>query len=175
MAVIPSVTGPATAVEQASADTRVYTEGIVAGLIGATAIAIWFLVIDVVNGHPFYTPTVLNAAFLRGGEGLSAPESIPITLESVLGFTWMHYLVFVVLGFAAAKLLAVAEREPHVGFGIVLLFVVFQCGFFAACMLYAEPVLHALAWTAVLVGNLVAAGAMAAFFWRRHPGLTIEP
>jgi hypothetical protein len=36
-------------------------------------------------------------------------------------------------------------------------------------------VLRALAWPAVLLGNLLAAAAMVGYFWRRHPNLTIRP
>jgi len=36
-------------------------------------------------------------------------------------------------------------------------------------------VLRALTWPEVLVGNLLAAAAMAAVFWRRHPRLAIRP
>jgi hypothetical protein len=42
-------------------------------------------------------------------------------------------------------------------------------------MVFAEPVLHELAWPAVLVGNLLAAAAMAAVLWRQHPRLAIQP
>jgi hypothetical protein len=75
----------------------------------------------------------------------------------------------------ASKLLSLAERDVNFGFGIVLLFVVFEFGFIAAAMVFFEPILHALAWPAVLVGNFLAAGAMALYFWRHHPMLRIAP
>ncbi len=93
----------------------------------------------------------------------------------VLLYTWVHALVFWVIGGIAARLLAVAERQPNAGFGILLLFVVFEFGFLVLTLLFAEPVLHALTWPAVLVGNLLAALAMGVYFWRRHPDLRIFP
>ncbi len=42
----------------------VVREGIVAGFIGATIVALLFLVIDIVAGHAFYTPEVLGRAVL---------------------------------------------------------------------------------------------------------------
>jgi hypothetical protein len=93
----------------------------------------------------------------------------------VLMFTWVHGLVFAALGGIAARLLAVAERSPHVGFGIILLFVIFEACFTVAVYLIAAPVLHALTWPAVLVANLLAAAVMAAYLWRRHPTLRVEP
>lgn len=155
--------------------SSVYGEGIVAGLLGAATVALWFLVIDTINGHPLYTPTVLGTAVFRGGAGLEHPETLPVSFEMVLLFTWLHALVFAAVGGVAARLLAFAEHTANVGFGIVLLFVIFEFGFVAVTMVFAENVLRSLAWPAVLVGNLLAAAVMGAYFWRRHPNLNIEP
>lgn len=86
-----------------------------------------------------------------------------------------HVLVFCVIGGLVAKLLSLAERDLNFGFGILLLFVIFEFGFVAAAVIFAEPILRALAWPAVLVGNLLAAGAMTVYFWRHHPKLVIAP
>lgn len=161
--------------EPVAVPSTVAAEGMLAGVIGAATIALWFLILDTIDGHPLYTPSVLGTALFRGGEGLDHPEGLPVSFEMVLMFTWVHVLHFLVIGGVAAQLIAIAERNANVGFGIVLLFVVFEFGFVAACMLFAEPVLRALAWPAVLVGNLLAAAAMAVALWRRHPHLTILP
>lgn len=155
--------------------SRVSNEGIVAGLIGGGTIALWFLVLDAAQGRPFYTPTVLGTALFGDASALQAPERLPPSSEMALMFTWVHLLAFAVLGGIAAYLLALAERDPNYGFGILLFFVVFEFGFVVVAMTFAENVLHALAWPKVLIGNLLAAGAMAAYFWRRHPNLTIRP
>lgn len=171
----PGVTSRATAEREASGGSRLAQEGIVAGVIGAATIAIWFLLLDTIKGRPFYTPTVLGSVLFRPGGGVPAPESLPVSFELVLVYTWVHGLVFCVLGGIAAWLLAVAERKPDLGFGIVLLFVVFEFGFLVAAMLFAERLLHALAWQEILVGNVLAAAAMGYYFWRRHPNLIIRP
>jgi hypothetical protein len=149
--------------------------GILAGLIGAAALALWFLILDTLAGHPLYTPTVLGTALFRGGVGLETPASLPVSMELVVFFTFVHVLVFFLIGWIASHLLALAAANPNAGFGVVLLFVVFEFGFIAVCMLFAQPVLQALAWPAVLVGNLLAAGAVAVTLWRLHPRLTILP
>ena len=155
--------------------SKLYEEGIVAGLIGAATIAVWFFILDVIQGRPLYTPTILGTALFRGGKGLASPESLPVSFEMVLGFTWVHGLVFIVFGGASAWLLRLAERDPNVGFGILLFFVLFEFGFIGISLVFAQEVLQALAWPAILVGNLLAAAAMAWYFWRRHPQLTILP
>ena len=67
------------------------------------------------------------------------------------------------------------ERNPNLGFGVIIFATFFEFGFLLACMVFAEPVLHVLAWSEVLIGNLLAAAAMAIVFWRRHPRLVILP
>jgi hypothetical protein len=154
---------------------RLYQEGFVAGVLGAATIAVWFLILDSFAGQPLRTPSILGTAIFRNGAGLTATEVAPVSLEMVVLYTWVHGLVFCVIGGIAARLLSVAERQPNAGFGILLLFVVFEFGFLVVTLLFAEPVLHALTWLAILVGNLLAAAAMGAYFWRRHPDLQISP
>jgi hypothetical protein len=40
--------------------------GLVAGLLGASVVALFFLVVDLLAGRPLWTPTVLAAALFRG-------------------------------------------------------------------------------------------------------------
>lgn len=169
------VVAPSHADHTPSEVAQLYQEGFVAGVLGAATIALWFLLLDTLHGRPFYTPSVLGDALFRAGKGLESPDALPISFNMVVVVTWVHVMVFCVLGGAASRLLAVAERRPNLGFGILLLFVVFEFGFIIAAMIVAQPVLQALDWSAILVGNLLAAAAMTAYFWRRHPHLRIEP
>jgi hypothetical protein len=167
----PTVILPANA---AIADS--YRQGIEAGVLGAATIAVWFFLVDVVSGHPlFYTPNLLGTALFRHGAGLDQPQTLAISFEMVLVYTWVHGLVFCAIGGVAAKLLALAERDVNAGFGIILLFVIFEFGFVGAALVFAEPILRALTWPSVLVGNLLAAAVMAAYFRRQHATLKISP
>jgi hypothetical protein len=152
--------------------SRIHQEGIIAGVIGATTVAVWFLVLDTLAGHPLSTPTLLGATLFRRGAAVAVPG---VSLEMVLMFTWVHGLVFVALGGIASWLLAQAERHPSFGFGVVILFVIFQFGFIVAAMLFARPVLVTLGWPAILGANLLAAATMAAYLFWRHPSLEVRP
>lgn len=152
-----------------------YQEGMLAGVLGAVAVAVWFLVLDSLSGQPFWTPTVLGTALFRRGAGLDAAATLPPSAEMVLMFSWIHGMVFAALGGIAARLLGYVEEHPSAGFGVLLLFVVFQFGFIAAATVFAEPVLRALSAWSILVANLLAAAAMTAFLWRRHPALQVRP
>jgi hypothetical protein len=165
----PVITSPSSAISD------IYQQGIVAGVIGAATVALWFFLIDIFSGRPFYTPNVLGTALFRHGSGLDQPRTLAISFEMVLIYTWVHGLAFCVIGGLASKLLALAERDLNLGFGILLLFVIFEFGFVGAGLVLAEPILEALAWPTVLVGNLLAAVAMTAYFWRHHSKLRISP
>jgi hypothetical protein len=154
---------------------RLYQEGMVAGVLGAAAVALWFLVLDALSGRLLWTPTVLGTVLFRRGAGLDTPDALPVSVEMVLMFTWVHGLVFAALGGIAARLLGHVERHPSSGFGILLLFVIFQFGFISAATVFAAPVLRALSPWSILVANLLAAAAMAAYLRRRHPNLRVSP
>jgi hypothetical protein len=175
MAVQSGTTNARDNVSQSSEISRVAVEGISAGLIGAATIAVWFFVLDLFNGRPFYTPNILGNALFRRGVEIEQLHTLPISVETVIIYTWIHALAFCVIGGVAAWLLALAERDVNVGFGILLFFVIFEFGFVGAAFLFAEPILHALAWPAVLMGNLLAAAAMGLYFWRHHLNLAIKP
>jgi hypothetical protein len=155
--------------------SKVYQEGIVAGVLGAGTIALWFLIIDTIQGRPLYTPTVLGTAFFGGGDGLESPRTLAPAAQMVMVFTWVHFLAFAVMGGIASRLLAVAERRPNFAFGIILLFVVFGCVFIGAVLTIESRILDAIGWVSIVVGNLFAAVVMGGYFWRRHPDLEIAP
>src|SRR5262245_8089380 len=165
----PFVTAPSSEI------SNVYREGIVAGILGAATIALWFFIIDIFSGRPFYTPSLLGSALFGRSVALNQPDTVTVSFEMVLIYTWVHFMVFCVIGGLASKLLVLAERNVNLGFGILLLFVVFEFGFVGVVFIFAEPILHTLTWPAILIGNLMAAAVMAAYFSRRRPGLTIEP
>ena len=160
---------------QASAAPRLYQEGLIAGTLGAVTIALWFLILDLLQGAPLYTPNVLGTALFHGEVGFDMPAHLPLSLGRVVAFTGGLWLVFTVIGVVASRLLGMAERNPDLGFGVLLLFVLFEGGFLGAAMMFAEPVLHGLAWKAVFIGNLVAALAMGGYLWRRHTHMAINP
>ena len=150
-------------------------EGLLAGTWGAATMTLWFLLLDGVAGHPLYTPNMLGTALFHGGGGLMPAAHSAVSLGLVGAFTATHWLLFALLGALAAGLLALAEQHPNLGFGVLLGFVLATAGLVGGAMLFAEPVLHGLAWPAVLLGHLGAVGAMGGSLCRRHAPLVIYP
>jgi hypothetical protein len=145
--------------------TKVAREGLVAGLLGAVVVAVWFLLYDLAAGVPLRTPALLGAAVL---EGVRDPNQVTVTLPLVLKYTVIHGAAFLLFAWAAAGLLALADREPRLMFFFVMLFCCFEVFFFALIAILAEWLLETLAWWTILLGNLLAAVAMLSFFFREH-------
>jgi len=93
--------------------TRLYREGVLCGLIGGATIAIWFLILDALAGHPLYTPSLLGTALFKGPLLLPSPQDVPISLNMVLAFSCVHGLIFAAIGAIGSWLLSFAEREPY--------------------------------------------------------------
>src|SRR5262245_57366833 len=150
---------------------KLYQGGIVAGILAAAVVAIWFFIIDSLAGRPFHTPAVLGTALFGRGAGL---DKVTVSFETVAMFTWVHGLIFAALGGIAARLLAVAERNPNLAFGIVLFFVILQAAFTTAVALVAPGVFAVLGWVSIFVANLLAA-TLAFYFRLRHPNVVVRP
>jgi hypothetical protein len=145
--------------------SRVAREGLVSGALGAGAVAVWFLLYDTATGAPLRTPALLGAAVL---EGLRDPAALTISLPLILKYTLVHGAAFVVFGWLAAGLLALADREPRLLFAFVMLFVCFEVFSFAMIAVLAQWLLVAFAWWTILAANLLAALAMLGYLLREH-------
>jgi hypothetical protein len=145
-------------------------EGVIAGILGATAVAVWFLVVDMIAGHPLYTPTLLGTA-LFSIVGGTAHES---TLTYLVAYTIFHYAAFVGSGLAVSYVVHKAETEPSVLMIFVLLFIIFELGFYGLILMLAETTLRSLAWYQIAAGNVLAALVMGTYMWRTHPALGQE-
>ncbi len=146
-------------------------DGIVAGILGATAVALWFLGLDVINRHAFATPEALGRGLLR----ILGPQGSEGSGVFVLVYTVFHYVAFIAAGLLVAVIVHFAEREPGVLAGAMMLFAAFEIGFHALSSALSEsPMFGALGWAQVATGNLIAAIVMGTYMWRTHPDLGRE-
>jgi hypothetical protein len=148
-----------------SSGCRVAGEGLMAGLLGAAVVALWFLLHDLAAGAPLRTPALLGAVLFHG---LRDVHALQITLPLIGEYTLVHGAAFLTFGWVAAVLLDRADREPRLLFLFVLLFCCFEVFFVALVAITAEWLLESLAWWTILLGNLLAALVMLAFFFRAH-------
>ena len=142
-------------------------EGIVAGAIGATAVAIWFLVVDLLGSRLFYTPTVLGEAVARL-LGLGPVGDV----AACVGYTVLHYVAFGVLGIVAAAIVHRSRAEPTILAAALLVFVVAEAGFYLFMVaLNAGEMFGQFGWWQITGANLLGSALIAWWLWRAHPGL----
>src|SRR6202165_249951 len=150
---------------------RTLREGFIAGCIGAAAVAIWFLVVDAINGQALCTPAMRGSAVFWGAH---ASASVVIEPARIFGYTMIHVSAFVVVGCVAAALAAEVEYAPSTLFLVIVGFCFFEVGFYILVALLAKPLLGYLAWWNVAIGNCLAAVAMGYYLWREHPRIGEE-
>jgi len=128
---------------------KLVTRGALAGILGATAIAVWFLILDSVQGMPLYTPAFI-ASSLFGLEGVQYHTG------AILLFTLIHYAAFIVVGIFAAWIAKQVEVIPGVLLGVALGFLLFDIVFYGSIVLTGADVIGEFGWPVVLTGNIIA-------------------
>ena len=125
-----------------------FREGTLLGLIVATSIWVWLVVVDAVAGQPFRTFQVL------GG---------------VARFTVLHYLLCIAYGVVATAFVHGAKREPSLLIAAAFGFFILEFAFAMLAALLSQVGLGQLAWVRILGGNFVGAALTFLVLARRHP------
>jgi hypothetical protein len=123
-------------------------EGTTLGIIAATTIWVWLVVVDAIAGQPFQTFAAL------GG----------ITV-----FTVVHYLLNIGYGLAIVSAVHGAAREPSLALAVVFGVVMLEIAIAMLTVLLSHLGLGELAWIRILGGSLVGVGMTLVVLSRRHP------
>lgn len=145
-------------------------EGVFTGFLGATAIAVWFLIVDTLTGQPFRTPQLMGrglVSVLARNMNMAADSAF----AQVASYTVFHYVAFFLVGILLAVIVHQAERTPGILAGLLVAFVMIAMGFYMLAAVFAETALGQVAWYQIFIANLLAAGLMFWHMWRTHPKL----
>ena len=82
-------------------------EGLIAGVLGATGVAVWFLIVDTIAGQPFFTPRVLGESV----QSIVAPDNVYSAFVIVTLYTVFHYAVFILAGIAVVALVHGSAKQ----------------------------------------------------------------
>ena len=149
----------------------VLAEGAAAGVIGGTMVVMWILFYDLGSGsNPFRTPAMLGGVILEGARN---PAGAAIGSPLVMGYTVLHFAVFVAFGVVAASLAASVD-EPLLWAGFLLVFCLFCTFFVAFASVLSDALLHQLGWDTIVAGNLLSAASMLGFFYARRRALHLR-
>ena len=142
------------------------TEGLDVGIIGGLAVAVWFLVLDTIAGHPFQTPSLLGQMVLLGDR---TPETRSSPSAPSLLYTAFHFLVFALLGMGLVALVHWGVDNPVVRYALLPVFLVFEVLFYGFLLMLSERTHELFPFWAVVSANTLAAVCMGLYLWRRHP------
>src|SRR5215470_2094703 len=121
-------------------------EGFMVGMVGAAAVAVWFLVVDLAAGAPFRTPALLGAALFLG---LRDAGALVITPRLVGAYTVVHCALFIL-------------------FGLLMLFLCFEVAAFAFVAVIGSWLLHTITPGAIIGANVIATVVMLSLLFRNH-------
>ena len=141
-------------------------EGVSAGLIGATAIAVWFGVLDALAGSLLATPIMLGASLAT----LFTLDAPPAPAAAFLLYTVFHFAIFTGIGLFFAWVVSLAEEAPSALIGFIGLFIMFEVGWVGWTTVLAQG-FGDLTWLQVFLANLIGAAAMGFYMYRQHPAL----
>lgn len=152
---------------------NVWWQGLVAGLIGYAAVALFFGVVNLLEGRSFFYTAALFGHVLMGTDVASLSEVV--RPGPVFAYNGVHLLLFLAFGFVAAWLVEETERHPVIWY---LVFFAFLVGFVynvVLVTLFTLPVApEAVPWGTIVAANLLAGLGMGGYLGRRHPRLREE-
>ncbi len=143
-------------------------EGTYVGAIGAFVVAVWFLILDSIHGHPLRTPSVLGQVLLFGD---ATPDVDRVQFGALIAYTAVHFGLFLIFGIGLVALVRWAIRESVVRYALLQVFLVFEVFFYGLLSLVSEATRELFPFWTVLTANTLAALAMGLYLWRMEPGL----
>lgn len=148
---------------------EVLLQGVIAGLVGYAAVALFFIVVNLIEGRsPFFTPALLGSALFYG---LRDPADLIVQPGPVLAYNGVHLVIFLIVGMAAAWLVFEAELHHYLWY---IVFFLFLAGFIlslAVVGVLGAVIGRLIPWWSVLGANLTWALAIGGYLWLTHRGL----
>lgn len=148
-------------------------EGVVVGLIAYAAVALFYILFDLLAARgALYTVDLLGKAVFRG---LRDPATLllpyQIDLTAIFLYNGLHLVVSLMIGVVVTWLVLQAEAHPRRGGLVLLAFVAGFVATVAAVGMLTAPIRAALPWWSIVVANLLAVAFAGKWLVRRHPGL----
>jgi len=159
---------PTTTSLSTSKDATALREGVIAGLLGAATVALFYLGADIFQGRALTTPSVLGEVFILHNPD---PSSLTPNLAAVLYYTGFHLIAFIAFGLFLSALIRASETSGLARYATVQLLVVFELFFYGILSIASETVRGLFPLWSVLAANTLAVVIMGWWLWRHHPAV----
>ena len=143
-------------------------EGLATGLVGAAAVAVWFLIVDLLAGSPLHTPAVLGSAVLLGAANAT---EIELNVGVIAVYSVLHLSAFVLVGMAFSWLVQRLHGAPAFGARALAVLLVMEGLFIGSVGMASGWIVQEMGWVTILVANGLAVAAMTGWIWHHHPDL----
>jgi hypothetical protein len=140
-------------------------EGVTTGVVGAVAVAFWFLLVDLAAGVPFRTPAALGSAILLGATG---PADVQLNLGVIVTYSFAHLVVFLLLGVTFVWLARSAAQPTAFWTRAVVLLVLLEVLFLGSMFVMSAWIVEHLGWLVILVANVLAIMSMGLWILRHR-------
>jgi hypothetical protein len=145
-------------------------EALYAGIFGGSAVALSFLVVDIMDGRPLFTPSLLGSVLIFGDDAQSV---VKVSYQAVAYFSLVHIAAFTALGGLLSFIVHEVElHSKHPAIVLFVLFAIIEAAFFALAPLAMPGVIAELGTINVAFANFMAAGALSLFFVVTHHART---
>jgi hypothetical protein len=141
-------------------------EGLLVGLLGGGAVAVWWLIVDLLGGTPLATPNGLGQVFIEGSRTTG-----PDTLHpgAIAAFTAVHFAMFAVLGLVLVRLVHLVTHHWELRMGLWIGIVLTTAWLAFHTYALARYTRYPIPWWGTIGGALVGIGTMLGIAWSRHP------
>ncbi|MEO7218588.1 MAG: hypothetical protein ABI026_10375 [Gemmatimonadaceae bacterium] len=157
-----------------SSANRTIREGIVVGLIGYAAVAVFYTVFDLLAARrAFYTVNLLGRAVFRG---LRDPDVLmfPVAIDktAIIWYNAMHLVIALVIGLVVTGLVGTAEQHPRRRFGVLFVLISGFVITILAVGILTGPMRPVLPWWSIVVANTLAVILAGRYLMQKRPGLS---
>jgi len=145
---------------------ELFLESLYAGVLGGSAVALFFLVTDLLDGRPFFTPSLIGSVLFHG---VSPTDVATVHLDAVAYFSIVHFGGCAVVGTLVTWLVHEVElHSRHPVVVLIVLFAILEVVFLLVASLAMPGVIERLGILRVGAANLLAAASMSFFFVISH-------
>jgi hypothetical protein len=142
-----------------------FKRGVMAGLFGAIAVAVWFFLLDVIAGRPLQTPAALGSSLFF------AKSTIEMSARVIGAYIAFHFIAFIAAGLLFVWITEKIERRPSFLLLALLFLIVAEALALANFATYAQWGLGSLGVWSVTIANIIGMAVMGWYIWATHPTL----
>ena len=152
---------------------RTILDGIMIGLIGYAAVALFYSFFDVLAARgPVFTVNMLGRALFRGVRD-PAILLVPVTIDrgAILAYNALHLVVALAVGLFVTALVARAEEDSSRRRWTAAVLIAGGMATVFAVGFLSTPIRPLLPWWSIVVANVLAALAAGAWLGHQRPGV----